>query len=110
MENNVHHDVYNADVCTRAQRGKHRGRRKRKRSEWDRGGARRVMTRGKKRIKEERQREEESNDKRKKDDDKSGREREGHADEGKGGGREGGGRRGRVEARREAKRGVCERV
>lgn len=32
------------------------------------------------------------------------------ADEGKGGGGEGGGGRGRVEARREAKRGVCERV
>jgi len=37
MENNVHHDVYNADVCTRARRGKRRGRRKRKRSEWDKG-------------------------------------------------------------------------
>lgn len=54
MENNVHHDVYNADVCTKARRGKRRGRRKRKRSEWDRGGVRRVVTRRKKRIEEER--------------------------------------------------------
>lgn len=60
MENNVHHDVHNADVCTRARREKRRGRgrRKRKRSEWDRevegGGARRAATRRKKRIEEER--------------------------------------------------------
>lgn len=40
MENNVHRDVYNADVCTKARRGKCRGRRKRKRLEWDRSGAR----------------------------------------------------------------------
>jgi len=54
MENNVHHDVYNADVCIKARRGKRRGRRKRKRSEWDKGGAKRVATRRKRRIEEKR--------------------------------------------------------
>lgn len=41
METNVHHDVYNADVCSGVQtegggEGKREGTKKEKRSEWDR--------------------------------------------------------------------------
>lgn len=112
MENNVHRDVHNADVCTEGKRGaqgeKHRGRRKRKRSEWDTRVGRRVPTRRKKRIEEDRAIEREGgNDKRKND--RGGRERGGHADEGGGGGgrgekRGGGGGEGRQSAGR-GKRG-----
>lgn len=55
MENNVHHDVYNADVCIKARRGRARRAKKEKKiGMGDRGGARRAVTRRKKRIEEER--------------------------------------------------------
>lgn len=78
MENNVHHDVYNADVCTRATksgggRGTQRAKKEKKIGMGQRGGASRVATRRKKRIEEEST----ANDKRKKDDDKRGEGREG---------------------------------
>lgn len=57
MENNVHHDVYNANVCTGARREKRRGAKKEKKiGMGQRWGARRAATRRKKRI-EERERE-----------------------------------------------------
>lgn len=108
MENNVHHDVYNADVCTRVDGGGNAEGEEREKDRNGTGVGRKEWRReGRRESQEERWRGEESmgNDMRKKDGDKGGRERGGYDDEGKGGGGEG-----RVEARRAAKRGYARRV